>query len=299
MKLYKICRYIIWSLACLVLVQATCKKGGNCMGAGCDCADSACNPKSFTLFNAMHYNQTPDLSTSGVHNFYLVYPNHLIHPDPNNQSDLIPYPDSIQALAARLLGLSSIPVSFDIESWSYSSSQLPTTISNLLQVMDIFRQVNPVSKIGYYGVVPNDAYTWQNIQPAGSAKYIKWQQLNAALTPIADSVDYFFPSFYTFDNDTASWRALVNATLDETHRYSRSIPIYAYVWPQYHDGQPNQLEFVDTTVWRYELETLYNLADGIVIWSSNKGPNGSVLAWDESQPWWQVTQSFIREHGIQ
>lgn len=299
MKLYKKSRSIFWPLACLVLVQATCKKGGNCMGTDCQCADTACNPKSFTLFNAMHYNQTPDLSSRGVHNFFLVYDSHLIHADPNNHSDLIPNPDSIQALAIRLLSQSSIPVSFDIESWSYSSSQLQTTISRYLQVIDIFRQVNPVSKIGYYGVPPKDAFLWSLIQPMGSPNYVKWQQLNAALTPLADSVDYFFPSFYTFDNDTASWKALISATLGETRKYNRNIPIYAYVWPQYHNGQPLQFQFVDTTVWRYELETLYGMTDGIVIWSSNKDVNGNIITWDESMPWWQVTQSFIQEHNIQ
>jgi hypothetical protein len=280
-----------WSLVGLVFIQGTCKKNNPCTG-------SACNPKSFTLFNSIHYNQTPDLNARGVHSFILVYDNHLTSPDLNNPSDRIPNPDSIRALAGRLSSQPTVPISFDIESWSYSGSHLPVTISRYLQVMDIFRQVDISSGIGYYGVVPKDAYLWSNIQPAGSANYVKWQQLNTTLTPIADSVDYFFPSFYTFDNDTVSWNALVNATLDEIRKYNRGIPVYAYVWPQYHDGQPLQLQFVDTAVWRYELETLYNLTDGIVIWSSNKGVNGSILSWDETMPWWQVTQAFIQEHGI-
>lgn len=278
--------------ATVLLILTACKKNNGCTG-------SDCTPKVFTVFNAMHYNNTPDLNSRSVHDFYLVYPNHLVFPDPNDPTNILPNPDSIQQVAARYLNQPTIPVSLDIESWSYSSSQLDTTISRYMQVIAAFKQTNSSSKLGFYGVVPNDAYTWKNIQPAGSPNYLRWQALNVSLSPIANQVDLFFPSFYTFDNDTVSWKNLVTATLEENKKYNRKVPVYAYLWPQYHDGTATQLQFVDTSVWRYELETLYPLTDGIVIWSSNKGPNKTIISWDETMPWWLTMQSFLQEHGIQ
>jgi hypothetical protein len=277
--------------ATFILGVTACKKNNICAG-------SACQVKSFTLFNAMHYENTPDLTSQSVHNFYLVYSSHLVSPDPNKHLNILPNLDNIEQVASDYLNQPTIPVSLDIESWSYASSQLDTTISRFLQVIDAFKTVNSSSPLGFYGVVPNDAYTWNNIQPTGGAKYIKWQNLNASLAPIANKVDIFFPSFYTFDDDSVSWRNLVTATLNEVRKYNRNIPVYAYLWPQYHDGTALQFQFVDTSVWKYELEALYLLTDGIVIWSSNKDQFGNIISWDATMPWWQTTQAFVMSHGI-
>jgi len=275
---------------CLLLIFGGCKKNG-----GADC--SSCSTKSFTMFNSIHFNNTPDLTSQGVHDFDLVYSGHILTQNPNNPKDQILNLDSLQVVANVSLTQPTVPVSIDIEVWSYSASQLDTTINRYLALVQAFRQMSG-SKLGFYGVVPHDAFTWQNISPVGGTSYLKWQALNDSLAPIARVVDMFFPSFYTFDNDTSSWDSYVTSTLSETHRYSRNIPIYAYVWPQYHDGSANQYAFVDTAVWRYELETLYQQTDGIVIWTGDKDSNLNPITWDDNMAWWQTTLSFIQEHHI-
>ncbi len=155
------------------------------------------------------------------------------------------------------------------------------------------------AKIGYYGVVPKTAFIWKNIQPPGSTNYLNWQSLNLSLKPVASKIDIFFPSFYTFDSDTLAWKNVVMATLDEIKRYNINIPAYAYVWPQYHDKTPIQFQFLDPSIWKFELETLYPLTDGIVIWTSNKDVNNQIISWDETMPWWQATLAFIDRHHIQ
>jgi hypothetical protein len=282
---------LIAILSAALVWGSACQKSKSCAGSGCPM-------KTFTLYNSIHFTNTPGLSNFFVHDFELIYSSHLVSANPNLAKDVIPNADSILAQAEMSAKTPSMPVSLDIESWSYSSGHLDSTIGRFLEVIRLFKQANAASKVGFYGVVPHDAYSWPNIEPLGGSNYMKWEQLNDSLAPIANAVDIFFPSFYTFDNDTLSWKNFVTATLSEVQKYGRNIPVLAYLWPQYHDGTANQFEFVDTAVWRYELETLYALTDGIVIWTGSKGPNGTTVSWDPNMAWWQTTQAFIQEHQI-
>jgi hypothetical protein len=249
--------------------------------------------KPFVIYNAMQYQSMPDLSGRGLRSINLINETSLF------TSSTIKTPDSIKidSLATQSNAALDVPVVMDIEAWSYSQSQLTTTIDSFLQVIRIFRQ-NYKGLLGFYGVVPNDAYNWANIEPMGGKNYINWQNLNRQLSPIAERIDLFFPSFYTFDNDTTSWNEFVTTTIGELKKYNVNKPVYAFLWPQYHDGTPTQYQFLDTLVWKYELETLYPIVDGLVIWSSSKILPGVSSTWDENWPWWLTTEKFINEHSI-
>jgi hypothetical protein len=251
------------------------------------------NPKPFFIFNSMQYQNMPDLSGRGFHPIQLINETSIF------TSTTVKTPDTakIRTLALQSSTQPSIPVVLDIEAWSYSNLLLDSTIGMFLAVIKTFKQYDS-GPMGFYGVVPNDAYSWGNIEPLGSAHYIAWQELNGELSPVADQIELFFPSFYTDDNDTVSWNSFVTSTLSELKKYHGSKPVYAFLWPQYHDGTPNQYQYLDSLVWRYELETLYPLVDGVVIWSSSKTLPGVSSVWNESWPWWQVTQEFIEEHRI-
>lgn len=132
----------------------------------------------------------------------------------------------------------------------------------------------------------------------GSANYVNWQKTNNALTPLANVVDIFFPACYTFNTDTLAWKNFVTAVVSEAKKYNTGKHIYAYIWPQFHEGTGLDLQFVPAAVWKFELETLYPLTDGVVIWSGNKAAGGSTISWDENSPWWQETQAFIARHQI-
>ena len=249
--------------------------------------------KSFVIYSAMQYQSMPDLSTIGLKPINLINETSLFTSATDNSPDT----NKVAALAAQASTMTGVPACLDIEAWSYTNSQLPNTISWFEEVISVFKE-HDTSGLGFYGVVPNDAYNWTDIEPVGSTHYVQWQNLNTALTPIADQVTFFFPSFYTDDNDTTSWKDFVSATLSELKRYNVTKPVYAFLWPQYHDGTPDQYQFLDTAVWRCELETLYPLVDGLVIWSSSKLLPGVSNVWDDSWPWWVTTQGFMREHGI-
>jgi hypothetical protein len=265
----------------------------------CSCTKHAGQPvppvtnKPFLVFNAMQYQGMPDLTGQGLRNVNLINETSLF------TSSEAETPDSakIAALGTQASGEPGIPVIFDIEAWPYTGSGLQATIDSFLEVIRVFKQTD-TGAMGFYGVVPNDADTWENIEPAGGANYVRWQQLNTALTPIADKIDLFFPSFYTHDNDTTSWSDFVTATLGELQKYNVHKPVYAFLWPQYHDGSPDQYQFLDTNVWKFELKTLFPLVDGIVIWSSSKITLGVSNEWSDSASWWIVTEAFMAEHQI-
>jgi hypothetical protein len=65
--------------------------------------------------------------------------------------------------------------------------------------------------------------------------------------------------------------------------------VFFYLWPQYHDGTPKQYQYIDAAYWRFQLETAYSVADGIVLW----GP--SRFHWDETSGWWAATLEFLRQ----
>jgi hypothetical protein len=236
----------------------------------------------------------PALNTIGFQQLNLINETSLF----TSSTDESPDTSKVAALAVQAAAMTGVPACLDIEAWSYTNSALASTIDSFMTVIDVFKEHDP-NGLGFYGVVPNDAYNWTNIGPLGSTNYLNWQQLNIALTPIAQQVAMFFPSFYTFDDDTDSWKDFVSATLSELHKYNVNKPVYAFLWPQYHDGTPDQYQFIDTAVWRCELETLYPQVNGIVLWSSSKVLPGVSNVWDPTWPWWITTQAFMAEHHFQ
>ncbi|PZF71003.1 hypothetical protein DN068_20075 [Taibaiella soli] len=247
--------------------------------------------KKFTLFNAIHYRNTPDLTSQSVHKLNLFYEVHLL--DGSKQ----PNDDSIRK--AALKSERGVPVTLDIESWSFASGDMDETIRKYEQAIHTFKQANPNAPLGFYGVVPeNIIHKWRKMRYTENSDYSNWLNTNLKLKPIADKVDVFFPACYTYTDDTISWKEAVTATIKEIKKYSADKPVYAYIWPQYHGGFPKGIQFIDPKVWKFELETLYNLTDGAVIWSGNRDANNNVINWSESMPWWQVTKDFIREHNI-
>lgn len=247
--------------------------------------------KKFIIYNAIHYRNTPDLTNQSLHKLNLIYEAHLL--DGNKQ----PHDDSIRK--AALKANNGAPVTLDIEAWSFESGDIDETIKKYEQTIRTFKQANPNAPLGFYSVVPQSViHKWQKMRYTENSDYSKWLHTDLKLKPIADKVDIFFPACYTYTDDTVSWKESVIATINEIKKYSADKPIYAYIWPQYHNGFAKGFQFVDPKVWRFELETLYKLTDGIVIWTSDKDVNKNTIYWDESMPWWTVTKDFIKEHGI-
>lgn len=249
--------------------------------------------KDFLLFHLVRYRNTP------VDLMPYLHPTKIANEKMLLDQDGFPNSHAIEAFAKTCPP--HVPVTLDLESWPYwPDAKLTNTIDNFLMVIGSFKRVNTSSPIGFYGVPPKQIYQWKSIDPADNPKrFATWKKISDSLGRVAQHVDIFLPSFYAYDPDTASWRKMVDMTISAIKRYHQSKPIYAYIWPQYHQGStPNSLQFIDTAIWRYELEILYNRVDGCIIWTSNKDSNGNIISWDPNMLWWQTTKSFLVNKGL-
>jgi hypothetical protein len=175
----------------------------------------------------------------------------------------------------------------DIENWPLQSVSVGTrqqNIEKLTRVIDLARRTAPNMHLGFYGLLPGITY-WPLLRHDGD--YQDWLQVNRELDPIAGHVDMVFPSLYTFYDDLEGWKSYARQTLKEARRYGK--PVYAFIWPQFHDGNPElRGQDVPPAFWRAELDLCAELADGVVLWG------GWRAHWDESAPWWQETLAFMK-----
>jgi hypothetical protein len=161
-----------------------------------------------------------------------------------------------------------------------------------VSVLSWVKDEAPGVPFGVYGTVPIPDY-WRAIRDPASAEFRSWQRDNDRLEGIGDRVDALFPSIYTFYLDRQGWVTYAIAQISEAKRKAKGKPVYAFLWPQFHES--NQLlgnRPLDRDYWELELNTVYQHADGVVIWGG-WGVNGPE-PWNEEAPWWQVTKQFMR-----
>lgn len=244
--------------------------------------------KDFKLFHLVRYPNTPKNLMPYLHPTIIANERMLL------DQDNLPDTQAIKAFA--LAYTFDEPLTLDLETWPYyPAPKLTKTINDFLNVITAFKSVNKTSPIGFYGVPPKQAYQWKSIDPVNNPRgYASWKKISDSLGRVAEKLDVFLPSFYMYNSDTVSWRKMVDTTLAAIKRYSKSKQVYAYIWPQYHQGKDSySLQFIDTAIWRYQLEVLYNRTDGCIIWTSNKDHDGKRISWDPNMSWWQVTKSFL------
>lgn len=248
--------------------------------------------KNFKLFHLVRYVNTPQNLMPYLHPTKIANERMLL-----NQDNL---PDT-QAIKAFALSCKwDEPVTLDLETWPYyPAPKLTNTINDFLNVIMAFKSVNNTSPIGFYGVPPKQAYQWKSIDPVNNQRgYASWKKISDSLGRVAEKLDIFLPSFYMYNPDTSSWRKMVDTTVAAIKRYHQHKPIYAYIWPQFHDKSTYSLQFIDTAIWKYQLRTLYDRIDGCIIWTSNKDSEGKIIYWDPNMLWWQATKAFMVEKSL-
>lgn len=264
-------------------------------------ADGQQPGKSFKVFNAMLYKNTPDI-LRGVNKIKVVYELEMLSLDPTdrfNSKKRFINSNKIQSVANKTNAESNPILCLDIESWNLRKEQGgDSSIKKYLDVLNKFKQVNSACKIGYFGVVPFD----QDVESFYKGQYSKtrWTNRNIYLQTIYNHVDIIFPVFYTMTTDRNLWENFVKIQMSMIKNRKRNLPIYAFVWPQYFNtgDQNKDYKFIDAATWRYELETIYKYCDGVVIWGSPTDANNNPQYWNDQAPWWLETQKFISEHHI-
>ena len=237
-------------------------------------------PTRFRIFDGLLHRGKPDLTGAGLES---ISPLAQIW-RPHAPRDEV---DEMGVLAA----LESLPpltttIYVDIEEWPLFGVDPATrdaSIGKLIHVARLIRQQRPELKYGFYGAPPVGAY-WPIIRH--DASYQQWLDTNRAMAPLAQLVDYVFPSLYTYYDDRAGWLRFAAAQIDEARRYGK--PVYPFLWYQYFDGNRRLAGHdVVPNAWEEELRFCRAHADGVALWG------GYERGWSESATWWQTTRRIF------
>jgi len=234
----------------------------------------------FTIFDALLYTGKPDLSSTGIRPIALVYSKKEMFAGDK-------FDEAAWSAAVTQHASATSPVVLDIEEWQVSGlpkNQASANVSKYLRALELARMAAPKVKIGYYGLVPERNY-WAPVKKDRNALR-DWSETNRALRPVADKVDFLFPSLYTFYDDPAGWETYAKEMLQEARKFK--MPVYAFIWPEFHDSNKELGgHAIPAKFWAKQLELCRRYADGVVIWGGFQKP------WDENAPWWIATKEFM------
>ncbi len=250
--------------------------------------------RPFIVFDATLYKNKPSFSGYPIRPVTLLYEARLF--PGNHAPTAMPEEQTIRSIAKELREASQ-PVIIDIERWPLKGHRqtVKDNVGKLLSILAWIKAEAPNVQIGAYGTVPLNDY-WRAIRGPASPEHRAWQQDNDRLDELAAQLDALYPSLYTFYPDRQGWVAYAVSQLTEAKRKANGKPVYAFLWPQYHESNAKlRLQPVEPEYWELQLNTVYRHADGLVIWGG-WGANGPD-PWNEDAPWWQVTKEFLKRIG--
>jgi len=221
----------------------------------------------------------------------------------NKSKEALP---SRKRFESRLMALHSPTVIavLDIEAWPvrgyrYKPWVVESSLDKYVTLLDWAKKTRPDLRWGMFGRLPTSDYLASVADPV-SRKFKQWQKENDRMVRLAERVELAFPSFYTYDKEPAQWLKSVQAKRKELGRLYDG-PVYPFIWPQYYDHKPADpalwLKYISGDFWRLQLETVCDIADGVVIWGGWDFEKRRRAKWDESAEWWKVTRKFILENS--
>jgi hypothetical protein len=260
----------------------------------------------FRIFDATLYKNKPKLSRQGVEPIHIAYEPHVFATSDRSARPEDAMPSEMllrrQAQLARSKGKIFV---IDIEAWSvYRSSKYPQQVARNIAryeaVLQQARHIAPDLKVGLFGPLPLHSGYERLIAREGSDLYLDMVRDNDNLVALAQAVDAIFPIGYTMTTDRREWRLAVSRQIDESRRLNAGVPIYVFIWPQYanYGAVPKELRsrWIEPEYWRYQLDALEALADGVVIWGGWDDTRNAPSDWDDHALWWQETVRFIEKH---
>jgi hypothetical protein len=281
--------------------------------------EGANNPaRYFRIFDSTLYRNKPDLRSVGVSTAWMAYEFSYYHNGRGSVDEcenLMPERSRIVETAnyfRRVFQPGDIAVG-DIEDclkmWEDNNLSRVTAEQNMNYMISVSRQTQEVLgdsiAFGFYSRVPKRDY-WNAIYGENYPGYRTWQQLNNQFLPLAGAVDFLVPSIYAFYTNQQQWAIYARENLKEARRLAGpNRPIYAALMLTYHynGGADISPPAIPSDYWRVMLDTVYEayeegLADGIIIWGGWDVDNNRAETWDNNAPWWQVTQTFMAEKGL-
>jgi len=244
---------------------------------------SASTASSFVVYDSLLFDNKPNTGLKQITN---VAPGvRFFNPKPPTEAE-------IRTIAA------SLSSSIDRDIYFFDIEVLPTattdtkldkaeSIIKLSEIAYWFKTERPSIRIGYYVVLPERQY-WKRDR--------EWRQRNAYFKPLANYVDFVSPSLYTFYEDQQGWVEYAIANIKEAKKYGK--PVYPFIWPQYHNSSALAGQLIPGDYWRVQLETIYEYADGVVIWGGWQVDWDSSISETDPTNWWFQTLDFIQKKGL-
>ncbi|MBX3332637.1 MAG: hypothetical protein KF876_00860 [Nitrospira sp.] len=246
--------------------------------------------RPFVVFDATLYKNKPSFSGYPIRPIKLLYESRLF---PKGQPhDALPPEGTVRSVAKELRGAPE-GVVIDIERWPLKGDPkiVKENVGKILAILSWIKAEAPDLQLGAYGTVPLPDY-WRAIRGPGNKDFQAWQQDNDRLDEMAARLNALYPTLYTYYPDRQGWVQYAVAQLTEAKRKANGKPVYAFLWPQYHDSNKKlRLQPVEPEYWELQLNTVSQHADGVVIWGGwgEKGPE----SWNEEAPWWEITKRFL------
>ncbi len=231
------------------------------------------------------------LQTIGVKKVNLIYENRLIDFPTGNLKEGVPNIKNITDLATAALNDPNTLVSLDIEGWNRFSTSTPI---KYVEVMDIFKKANKVSKVGFYAIAPQATFSWTADVAA------KYDNLNKTYASVAAVVDIFSPTLYNFDgHDNLVWKKSAEYNIDQSKKYGfANKSIIPYITPEV-ANTGGLKTFLSYDEMFFRLQMLYDLgANGCIIWTSSqtRDANGNPIIFDETSGWGKAIKDFLSSH---
>ena len=237
--------------------------------------------KDFKVYNALLFKETPDLTDRGFSEINMIYEDGVISTNYRRKKGDFAwrFVDSkkIEKRAVKSRENFQIPTVLDVEYWGhllYNARTKREAEEVFLQLIRLYRANDPNVSVFHYGAISERIYNASNV---------------------------VYPCYYTHGTNRNEWVAMVKNGIATIKKRSKDLPIYVFIWPQYNPVPKKHnlgYKFVEPDFWRLQLETLYPLCDGVIIWSHYRDENGKEIFFNEEMPWFQETLKFINKYNI-
>ncbi|KAJ5625193.1 hypothetical protein N7510_001502 [Penicillium lagena] len=200
--------------------------------------------------------------------------------NPLTTGGVLPSADEWKSIVQEWNVYPSYPLVLDCEDLYFTSE---STADLYLEVMSTLQtwaaDVIPEGQIiGWYGLSGNTV----------SSLYDYYRSLIGNYSNHA-----FFPSAYTYSDSLSIWNTSLSSVIEVSNIINDSLPIWPYIWPQYHGNY----SFFPESLWQSELEALAENSnlDGFVIWGGKNHAvcNDACQAIAGQEPWLNVTRNFL------
>lgn len=158
----------------------------------------------------------------------------------------------------------------------------------------------------YYSILPFGGVAVASRASREAPYREEWVSTNKETSKLfAGALGALCPQMYSFyggkDETTRAayldqWKQFARDTVALARELHPDLPIYPYVWPQFHPGgSEKDYDFVPADRWEAQLRLLKEITDGVILWGGTDFHNEGHLQWDDDAPWWQATKRVFPE----